>query len=85
MTGVVAPTAVSDPALLDTLAASLDYQSDLFETLAWYRSAFLRYYQWLDTGDRAAADPQQRERPHGAHQQVPERESHQCAPHDQQR
>lgn len=47
-------TLVSDPALLDTLAASLDYEHDLFETLAWYRSAFLRYYQWLDTGDRAA-------------------------------
>ncbi len=45
---------VADPALLDTLAASLDYEHDLFETLAWYRSAFLRYYQWLDTGDRAA-------------------------------
>ncbi len=46
--------AVSDPGLLDTLAASLDYEHDLFATLAWYRSAFLRYYQWLDTGDRAA-------------------------------
>jgi hypothetical protein len=44
----------TDPALLDTLAESLDYQHNLFETLAWYRSAFLRYYQWLDTGDRAA-------------------------------
>jgi hypothetical protein len=48
--------AVVDPALLDTLAASLDYERDLFETLAWYRSAFLRYYQWLDTGDRAVFD-----------------------------
>ena len=48
--------AVLDPALLDTLAASLDYERDLFETLAWYRSAALRYYQWLDTGDRAAFD-----------------------------
>lgn len=46
-------TTVRDPALLDTLAASLAYEHDLFETLAWYRSAFLRYYQWLDTGDRA--------------------------------
>lgn len=47
-------TRVSDPARLDALAASLAYEHDLFETLAWYRSALLRYYQWLDTGDQAA-------------------------------
>jgi|GEM_PF-413978 len=46
--------AASDPALLDTLAVSLAYERNLFATLAWYRSAFLRYYQWLDSGDRGA-------------------------------
>lgn len=33
------------------LAASLDYEENLFETLAWYRKTFLYYYRWLDTGD----------------------------------
>jgi hypothetical protein len=60
--------AVADPALLDTLAVSLDYEHDLFETLAWYRQAFLRYYQWLDTGDRAAYAAWQ-----DAHQQYAQR------------
>ena len=48
------PSRTTAPALLDTLAASLAYERDLFDTLAWYRAAFLRYYQWLETGERGA-------------------------------
>ena len=48
------PTQVSQPELLAKLGDSLAYEANLFETLAWYRKAFLRYYQWLDTGDPAA-------------------------------
>ena len=48
------PAQVSQPELLAKLADSLAYEANLFETLAWYRKAFLRYYQWLDTGDPAA-------------------------------
>ena len=33
------------------LLASLDYQQNLFTVLAAYRSYFLHYYHWLDTGD----------------------------------
>ncbi|MES2591562.1 MAG: hypothetical protein V4608_06735 [Bacteroidota bacterium] len=33
------------------LMASLDYQQSLFTVLAEYRSYFLHYYHWLDTGD----------------------------------
>lgn len=40
--------------LYPKVVASLEYEENLLETLAWYRRAFLRYYQWLDTGDRAA-------------------------------
>ena len=36
------------------LGDSLAYEANLFETLARYRQAFLRHYQWLDTGDPAA-------------------------------
>ena len=38
----------TDPTLHDQLAASLDYEVDLFTTLQTYRVAFLRYYEWLD-------------------------------------
>ena len=48
------PAQISQPELLARLADSLAYEANLFETLAWYRKAFLRYYQWLDTGDPAA-------------------------------
>ena len=48
------PAQVSQPELLAKLGDSLAYEANLFETLAWYRKAFLRYYQWLDTGDPAA-------------------------------
>lgn len=34
------------------LMASLDYQQSLFTVLAEYRSYFLNYYHWLDTGDK---------------------------------
>lgn len=45
---------VKDPALLDKLAASVEYEVDLLQTLATWRESFLRYYQWLDTGDSQA-------------------------------
>lgn len=51
----IPPSQVSEPELLAKLADSLAYEADLFQTLAWYREAFLRYYQWLDTGDSIAA------------------------------
>lgn len=50
----VDPERTSAPARLEKLRESLAYEHDLFETLAWYRTTFLRYYQWLDTGDREA-------------------------------
>lgn len=43
-----------EPDLYDRLVASVDYEIDLFETLLSYRTAFLRYYQWLDTGSAEA-------------------------------
>jgi hypothetical protein len=36
------------------LLASLDYQQNLFTVLAEYRSYFLHYYHWLDTGDEGS-------------------------------
>jgi len=36
------------------LLASMDYQINLFQTLALYRHYFLKYYQWLDTGEKSA-------------------------------
>ncbi len=36
------------------MARSLAYQESLFEALAWYRAAFLRYYAWLDHGGSSA-------------------------------
>lgn len=35
----------------DLLLQSVDYQINLFETLALYRHYILTYYQWLDTGN----------------------------------
>lgn len=35
----------------EKLLSSLDYQQNLFTVLAAYRSYFLHYYHWLDTGD----------------------------------
>lgn len=36
------------------LLASLNYQQSLFTVLAEYRSYFLHYYHWLDTGDEGS-------------------------------
>lgn len=33
------------------LLESLAYEENLFDTLAWYRKAFLAYYHWVDRGD----------------------------------
>lgn len=45
-----------DPAAHESLAAALAYQADLMATLQSFREVFLRYYQWLDTGDSDARD-----------------------------
>lgn len=45
-----------DPTRYDALVASLDHTEDLFVTLGSFREAFLRYYQWVDTGSPAAHD-----------------------------
>jgi hypothetical protein len=42
---------IQNVALYEKLLASLNYEENLFETLAWYRRAFLYHYHWLDTGD----------------------------------
>ncbi|HQK30639.1 MAG TPA: hypothetical protein PLZ92_03100 [Phycicoccus sp.] len=46
----------TDPKLYDELAASLDYEVDLFTTLQTYRTAFLHYYEWLDGVEGASSD-----------------------------
>lgn len=33
------------------LMEALDYEENLFDTLAWYRRALLSYYHWLDKGE----------------------------------
>ncbi|MDT0201689.1 hypothetical protein [Nocardioides sp. AE5] len=38
------------------LASALEYEVDLLRTLQVFRVLFLRYYEWLDTGDSAAYD-----------------------------
>ena len=55
------PGRVSDPALLTKLIESLEDEIDLFETLAWYRRLFLRYYQWVDTGSAESRQDWQEE------------------------
>jgi hypothetical protein len=52
----VDPARVTDPELLEGTAASLEYQVDLFETLAAWRATFLEYHRWLDTGDGTARE-----------------------------
>jgi hypothetical protein len=42
------------PALRAEPRASLTYERRLLAVLAWYRAAFLRYYQWQETGDAGA-------------------------------
>ncbi|MGF1647611.1 MAG: hypothetical protein ACFCVF_11930 [Kineosporiaceae bacterium] len=56
-------SAFRDPAQHDALAASLEYERDLFATLEDWRETALRYQEWVDTGSpealaayRAAAD-----------------------------
>ncbi|MEV4537381.1 hypothetical protein AB0J82_26730 [Asanoa sp. NPDC049518] len=48
------PATYRDPALRQRLTDTLDFQVDLFETLAAYRATALRHAQWLDTGDATA-------------------------------
>lgn len=44
----------TDPKLHDALTESLTYEADLFATLQSYRVAFLRYYEWVDTGSSSS-------------------------------
>ncbi|WFE39378.1 hypothetical protein [Micromonospora sp. WMMD998] len=48
------PTTWRDAALRQRFVDTLDYQVDLFGTLAAYRSMVLRHAQWLDTGSDTA-------------------------------
>ncbi|BCB77085.1 hypothetical protein GCM10022251_58180 [Phytohabitans flavus] len=48
------PATWRDPALRQRFVDTLDFQLNLFETLGAYRTMFLRYAQWLDTGDPEA-------------------------------
>ncbi|MDX1613377.1 MAG: hypothetical protein R3300_03645 [Candidatus Promineifilaceae bacterium] len=48
------PASYHQPGLRDELLAALDYEANLLNVLAHWRQTFLRYYQWLDTGDPAA-------------------------------
>jgi hypothetical protein len=59
----------ADPAQYDALAASLEYQRDLFATLGDWREAALRYHEWVDTGSPQALAS------HGAAAERYERES----------
>nr|WP_239542508.1 hypothetical protein [Micromonospora terminaliae] len=48
------PATWRDAALRERFNGTLDYQVNLFETLAAYRTMVLRHAQWLDTGSPAA-------------------------------
>ncbi|MBO0868614.1 MAG: hypothetical protein J2P15_08620, partial [Micromonosporaceae bacterium] len=48
------PASWRDPALRKSFVDTMDYEVDLFDTLSAYRSMFLRYAQWLDTGSPVA-------------------------------
>ncbi|WP_433281337.1 hypothetical protein [Micromonospora sp. CA-244673] len=50
------PATWRDAGLREHFARTLDYQVNLFETLAAYRTMVLRHAQWLDTGSPAAHD-----------------------------
>ena len=50
------PATWRDAALRQEFVDTLDYQVNLFELLAAYRTMVLRHAQWLDTGDGAARD-----------------------------
>lgn len=45
------PATLVHPEVYEKLVESLDYEENLFDTLAWYRQTFLYYYRWLDRGD----------------------------------
>ncbi len=36
----------------DLMLKSLNYEKSLFTTFAWYRKFYLKYYEWLETGNR---------------------------------
>jgi hypothetical protein len=50
------PATWRDAGLRERFTDTLDYQVNLFETLAAYRTMVLRHAQWLDTGAGAAYD-----------------------------
>ena len=50
------PTSWRDASLRQHFVDTLDYQVNLFELLAAYRTMVLRHAQWLDTGSGAARD-----------------------------
>ena len=50
------PATWKDPALRQHFVATLDYQVNLLDLLAAYRTMVLRHAQWLDTGSGAARD-----------------------------
>src|SRR5262249_18046642 len=57
MRGLIAgtdPAAWRDPADRQPCLDTLDYQVNLFDTLSAYRTMFLRYAQWIDTGAPSA-------------------------------
>ncbi|WP_239126363.1 hypothetical protein [Asanoa siamensis] len=56
------PATWRDPALRQHLVDTLDYQVDLFTTLAAYRTTVLRHAQWLDTGSRQAQEQERQAR-----------------------
>jgi hypothetical protein len=45
------PQTLYDQSAYTQLKDSLDYEENLFQTLAWYRKSFLNLFHWLDTGD----------------------------------
>ncbi|MGB0101013.1 MAG: hypothetical protein WBP61_12110 [Nocardioides sp.] len=50
------PATWSDPVLREHFVDTLDYQVNLLELLAAYRTMFLRHAQWLDTGSGDARE-----------------------------
>ena len=50
------PAAWRDPVLRRHFVNTLDYQVNLLDMLAAYRTTFLRHAEWLDTGSEAARD-----------------------------
>src|SRR5262249_32935109 len=48
------PALASRSELPMQMRRSLAYEASLLTALAWYRTAFLEYYRWLDSGDSRA-------------------------------